>query len=96
MRRNVLLVLWAVTCAASSSTIWWGGFEGYSPAEKIFLPIVTIGIGSVTFLQYVFDKPLVFGLISVPADAKGFREIILFVAYFFILLPLLIAVGLYQ
>lgn len=94
--KNTLFTLWAFTCVASLSTIWWGDFEGFSQTERIFIPVLVIGIGSLTFLQYIFDKSLTFGLITVPVGAKGLRKAMLCVAIFFMTFPLFIAFGVYD
>tara|TARA_R110002072_G_scaffold5891_9_gene36308 strand:- start:2572 stop:2877 length:306 start_codon:yes stop_codon:yes gene_type:complete len=81
---------------ASLSTIWWGEYTGYGSSARVLIPVLFVLIGASVLYEYIYDKPLILGLITVPVDASRFREIILLVAIFLMIMPLLIALGMYR
>jgi uncharacterized membrane protein YedE/YeeE len=91
-----LKIFGVVISVASLSTIWWGGYTGYGSSARVLIPVVFVLIGGSVLFEYIHDKPLILGLITVPVDAGRFRELILLVAIFLMILPLLIALGVYR
>ncbi|MBQ0720855.1 MAG: hypothetical protein KBT88_08460 [Gammaproteobacteria bacterium] len=91
----VLLFLGFLLCGGSLSTMFWGGFEGYGSSGKMLIPILSVLVGASVFVEYIFNKPMQLGLITVPVGYRGLRALVLCVAIFLTSLPLLIAFGIY-
>lgn len=96
MLGKIVLFGGLLIAGASLSTLFWGDFQDYGSNGEILVPIIAVAIGGSVFVEYAFNKPLVLGLISVPVDAKGFRALVLCAALFLMILPLLIALGVYE
>jgi len=94
--KNILLVLGLLLCLASLSTMFWGSVEVYgSIGNARFTIILAVIAAGWPFFQYVFDQPMQLGLISAPVDCIGCRIIVLCLSIVLLLLPLLVALGVY-
>lgn len=91
MAKKALFIMGILVCIASISTIFWGRFDGFSSAERILVPLLAVVAASPAYFQYIFDRRMVFGLISVPVEGGAFRILIACVAFYFMVLPLLLA-----
>lgn len=94
--RIFLVILGAVICAMSISSFFWSDVGGYESTGSVLALMLWVILGASVLVEYLLDKPLLFGFIVIPVGATGLRVLLVCAAFFFMALPLLIALGVYD
>ncbi|CAA0092860.1 Uncharacterised protein [Halioglobus japonicus] len=93
----MVFLIGIVVITASLSTAFWGDFSEYGSIGKVYISIILVNaVGGFVFLQYVFNRRLILGMIEVPVEEKGIRIFVLLLATLIMLIPLFLALGVYR